>query len=402
MRCAALVLGLLCLGCRLTPAPSASLGSSPLPSTTPLPTPTPLPLSPALTEKLSDAASRLRAQDASALTALLALESDAKNSAVLSEQLAGLYEELDFTDKLYTLALQATRLDPQYSPGFVRLGRVEQYLGYFDQAEKHLREAVRLAPHSSDAQLAYGLYFQHEAKWPDAERCLKAACDADPATWQLAIVYSQILVQEGKFDLALQAIDTARKVAPDKQMLVFQRAITLAEQATALEKSGQGAQAAALRQEARPAAEQAILKLAQSGPSWFHLSKLRQAMGDQTGALEALEKAHALAPGYLNTRYVFAQALLRQGQRERAQKLLTDDAAQKRQSDRYQQLALGVGQAPDDSEKRRAFARYCQEHRLINRALFEWEQLLQRKPTDPEATQQVKTLTAQRLKDMTQ
>lgn len=393
----ALIFCFVLAGCRPTPTPG--LVSTP---PTALPTPTPLPLDPSLLERLSEAATLLRSNDASALTALAALETDASRSAVLSEQLAGLYEELDFTDKIYVLARQATRLDPTYSPGFVRLGRLEQYLGLYNAAEKHLKEATKLAPGSSDAQLALGLLFKHQNKLAEAAQCLQAAQKADPTEWRLSVVLNQILVQDNKFDEALQVIEAARKLAPDKWMLVLQRAITLEEYALAQELQGKREEAMALRKEALPLAEQALLKLPEAGPPWFHLGKLRQGAGDLKGAIAAWEKAYSLSPDYLTTRNLLGQALLRQGQRERGAKILAENKAKKDQKERYQQLVLSLGQAPEDVAKRREFARFCVEHKLIPRAIFEWERVLEQQPSDAEAKREVAALKARRLKDMTQ
>lgn len=390
----------LCSGCR-TPAPAPPT-ARPLETPQPTPLPTPLPLTEPLRMRLSDAATLLRESNAGALDALVALEKDAKRSAVLSEQLAGLYEELDFTDKVFTLARQATRLDPSYSPGFVRLGRLEQFLGYYTDAEKHLREAVRLAPSSSDAQLALALLFKHQEKLPEADRALRAARAADPQEWRLCLIHNQILVSQGKYDDALAVLDDAQKLAPDKGILVLQRAITLDEQAIALEKKGEQQRVQALRSAALPLAEKAMEKLQEVGPSWFHLGKIRQGSGDLAGAQKAYEKAYALSPSYLTTRYQLGQLLLKTGERERARKLLAENTTEKNKAEAYQQLALGVAQTPNDLEKRKKFARYCVARLLIHRAIFEWEQVRERRPTDSEAKRQVAALKARRIKDMTQ
>lgn len=344
----------------------------------------------------------MREQDAGALEALAALERDAKTSAPLSEQLAGLYEELDFTDKVYRFARQATQLDPRYSPGFVRFGRIEQYLGYYNEAEKHLKEAVTLAPKSSDAQVALALFYKHQNKLPLAEQALVAARAADPTEWRLCLIQNQVLVSQEKFTEALHALDDAQKLAPDKAILVLQRAVTWDEQAAALEKKGDVEGAKKLRQAALPEAEKAMEKLQEAGPSWFHLGKLRLSSGDLPGATQAFERAYALSPTYLSTRYQLGQLLLRAGQKERAQKLFTENTAYKNQAETYQQLALAIGQNPDDVAKRKRFAQYCVAHKLINRAIYEWERIQELRPQDPEAKSEVSRLKARRLKDMTQ
>ncbi|WP_395146222.1 tetratricopeptide repeat protein [Armatimonas sp.] len=392
----------LLLGCRTTASPPSMPSSAPLATSQPTPLPTPLPLAEPLRIRLSDAATLLRGSNASALDALTALEKDAKGSAVLSEQLAGLYEELDFTDKTFTLARQAVRLDATYSPGYVRLGRLEQFLGYYAAAEKHLKEAVRLAPASSDAQLALALLLKHQEKLPEADKVLLAARAADPQEWRLCLIQNQILVSQGKYEDALKVLDDAQKLAPDKGILVLQRAITLDEQAIALEKKGEPSRVQTLRSAALPLAEKAMEKLQEVGPSWFHLGKIRQGSGDTAGAQQAYEKAYALSPSYLTTRYQLGQLLLKAGERERAQKLLAENTAEKNKAETYQQLALGVAETPNDLEKRRKFARYCVGRLLIHRAIFEWEQVLERRPMDAEAMREVAALKARRIKDMTQ
>jgi cytochrome c-type biogenesis protein CcmH/NrfG len=393
------------IGCRPptsaapTPAP---LSASPAPVVVaPTAPPTPLPLAEPLRERLSEAATLLRQQNAGALEALAALEKDAVTSAVLSEQLAGLYEELDFTDKIYPLSLQATRLDPTYGPGFVRLGRIEQHLGYYALAEKHLQEATRLSPQSSDPFVALGLYYLHTLK-SNAVTALEKAIALDPQEWRIRLLLNQALLNEKAFPKAVQVLDDAQKVAPDQAIIPMQKASTLNIQAREEERLGHADAALKLRKEALPLAEGAIQKLAESGSSWFYLAQLREALGDSAGAREAYEKTYALSPKYQNIGYVLGQQLLRSGDKARGQKLIAAFQAEKSQKERYQQLVLEVSQVPGDPERRRKLARYCVEQKLIHRALFEWEQLLVQKPGDPEARRAVESWRAQRIKDMTQ
>lgn len=352
--------------------------------------------------RLSEAATQLREHNAAALGSLSALEKEANNSAVLSEQLAGLYEELDFTDKLYSLARQATRLDPSYSPGFVRLGRVEQYLGYYTPAEQHLKEAVRLAPNSSDAHFALALLYKYLNKQPEAQKSLQEARRADPTEWRFCMIQNEILLAQKKYAEAFQVLEEAARLAPGKGGITLHQAVTLDEQAADEIQKGKPKEAEAHRKQALTLAEKAITILPDFGPAWYHLGKLRLALGDQKGARDAWEKALKLAPTYLSVGYQLGQLYQRLGDPQRARELLKADSAPKAKVEIYQQMNLGVAATPDNLELRRKLARYCVEHKLIHRAIFEWEQVLERKPGDPEAKRQVVALKARRLKDMTQ
>ena len=382
------MLACLSMGCVTGSAPSPP---SPPPKALPAPpTPAPLLLPDALAQRLTRAANQLRSGDPQALAALEGLEKDAATSAVLSEQLAALYEEINFTDQTYRLAQQAVRLDPKEVDALVRLSRTEQYLGYFSLAKHHLEEAVGLAPGSADVQLALSLFYQHHEHHPmlpEAEAALKKAIALTPGEWRLYLLLNQLLVTEKKPEEALQVLEQATPIAPDPAQISLQRAFTL--------------DALGRRREAIPLAEAAVKALPDSENASYYLGKFLEAEGNLAGARLAWEQTYQKAPDYPNLRPQLARLRIRQNEKERGTQLLAEEKKKADQSSHYQRLVTLVAQEPENLQQRRQLAHYCTSRHLLTRALLEWDQILERKPADPEARREQAALRRRRREELT-
>ena len=216
------------------------------------------------------------------------------------------------------------------------------------------------------------------------------------------MIQNEILLAQKKYAEAFRVLEEAARLAPGKGGITLHQAVTLDEQAADEMQKGKPKEAETHRKQALALAEKTITILPDFGPAWYHLGKLRLALGDPKGARDAWEKAFKLAPTYLAVGYQLGQLYQRLGEKQRARELLKADSAPKAKVEIYQQMNLAVASTPNNLELRRQLARYCVANKLIHRAIFEWEQVLERKPEDSEAKRAVAALKAQRLKDMTQ
>jgi tetratricopeptide (TPR) repeat protein len=106
-------------------------------------------------------------------------------------------------------------IDPTDGHAYNALAGVLIGANSLDEAEAALLTALRLAPDTSDFMRRLTAIYQRRDDLPGALIWANRAVEAAPDYCYTHINLSNVLLQAGDFDAARQALETARKVAPD-------------------------------------------------------------------------------------------------------------------------------------------------------------------------------------------
>lgn len=377
-------------------------GCQPVP--TPAPSPTPvaaLPREPLLPwgdapegimEPLQLAAAAVQAGSRErALSQLRALEPKAATSSDVAERLSRFYERLGFVDKAYLLAEQAVKIAPRSASALMRLARVEQDVGYTPQAREHYRTALEAQPDAIETHLAIVSLYELELQLTEAEKELRNAHARDQTDPAILGLLARNLVLQGRFSEARQALDAAEKEAPGAPPALLERGnIALQE---AKRDPGQAAKHLA---ESRSFLEACLKVEPENASALFLLGKAAEESGDLAGARKAWERSYQLKPDQDGLRIYLGRLLIRLGEAAKGTALLETEEREHRKRDQRARLAGRVAAAPDLIERHRELARWCAQNQMLSQALLEWELVLRKAPTDPEALAQKAQLSARR------
>ncbi|MHB8910069.1 MAG: glycosyltransferase [Syntrophales bacterium] len=121
---------------------------------------------------------------------------------VLAYKKGGKEEAADFFRK-------AIDADPGYGEAHTNLGVLNWSMDNQDEAYAHLRKGFALAPNVPDTGSLYYSVVSSLDAFIDAEAEFREACRVYPNNKTLAFLYIDILIQQGKFDLAMTKIEDA-------------------------------------------------------------------------------------------------------------------------------------------------------------------------------------------------
>ena len=99
--------------------------------------------------------------------------------------------------------------DPGYGEAYTNLGVLHWGMDEKDQALAHLRKGFALSPTLQDASQLYYSAVSSLGAYPDSEAEFREACRFYPNNRTLTFLYIDVLIQQGKFDLALTKIEDA-------------------------------------------------------------------------------------------------------------------------------------------------------------------------------------------------
>lgn len=325
------------------------------------------------------------------------LEADAARSAPVADILADLYQQIGYWDKAMEMARLSRRLAPGTPGPLMRLGYLETALGHPKAGMAYFRQAAERAPRSAaEPHVALALAHAQNGDLKAAEQELRAARRLQSDNWHTALLLAQNLTARRRFDEAETAFAEVLRLAPEEPQPYIEQAAFLLERAEDRARDAGGGAARSDIASARRAAERALVLEPGSASAHFQLGRIHAKLGDEKDALREWEQVLAVSPSYPKLRVNLGQLLIRTGERERGQKLLREAARDAEESAEFNRLVIRSGNAPDNVELRRDLARWCREHGRLSRAILEWQEILARRPGDPEARQQLQAALARR------
>lgn len=198
---------------------------------------------------------------------------------------------------------QAAMSGPQGAARYVRLGLQHAEQGRLDAAAAAFERALVLAPDNRSARFNHARIMLALGRPDEAVSELERLAEASTAHNEVTLSLIEARLAAGE---RAQAIAEARNLAN-----VAREAGTLAALGRVLTRGGELQLAGAVLR-------RALSTSAGSPVAWLELSRLRQRLGDQRGAVEAGELAARLAPDSLEAVLGYAEALISAQLHERA------------------------------------------------------------------------------------
>ena len=319
---------------------------------------------------------------------LRALEPAATGSPELADAAAGLYQQIGYIDRAVALARQGVRLAPDSPPALLRLAVLDTEVGRQHEAHALLLRAVRRTPGDAALHLALALDAIQGGDQTDAAKELTTARRLRPGDWQIDTLRANTLDSLGRHAEALQAVTEALRLAPQESMLYAQQAALLLEQARAKERG-----------DSAPAAQSAQKCLSldpDNAGAHDILGQIAHDAGNDEGARREWERAYALDPGRAGLRFHLGRLLLSQGASVEGKRLLAEDQRATADDAEWNRLVILAGSAPNNPERHRQAARWCQTHGRVSRGIFEWQEVSALLPQDAEAKAGAARLLARR------
>ena len=342
--------------------------------------------------RLALAAQLAQSQDfPGAATQLRALEPAAQGSSALAGAAAELYQKIGYIDRAVALARLAHRLAPDVPEAGLRLGVLDMQLGWQAPGEALLTQAARALPSSAEPHLALALAANQSGVYKDAERELIQADRLRPGDWHIAALLADAQSAQGHDAQALQTLAGALNLAPQEASLYAKQAVMRLNQARAA-ASGASPDIASTTQSAR----QCLALDPDNAEAHDILGRAYRDAGRGVDARREWERAYALAPGDPTLGYNLGRLRVELGDRASGRQLLAEAAQSAKDKADYERLVVRSGEVPNDPFRHRQLARWCQSHRHLSRALFEWSEVLASLPQDAEARQSVSKLLQER------
>jgi predicted Zn-dependent protease len=345
-------------------------------------------------QRLQSAENLLRAGSPHAdavLAPLRGLEQEFAEKPALLERLAGVYQDIGYIDRAYSLLQRAYQAEPENPAILLRMAYVDMFLGYPAPIQERIQKVMQKAPQESGPYVTLALYHDRNRRPLEAEKALKQARTLSPNSMQVRLLLSQNLTEQRRFEEAEKVIEEMKKIAPQEARIIQQQAFVAQERARAFPE-----QAPQHLMTAQSAVEK-FLQIEPENPSaWMTLGQILRDRGDNAGAKNAWERAHALDPHLGGLLIPFGQLLLRIGERERGQKLMIEGRKRTEEDDEFNKRVNQLSADFQNSERRRALARWCTEKGRIARGILEWERLLEQVKGDTEAQKSLEKLRKQR------
>ena len=342
--------------------------------------------------RLALAAQLIQTQDfPGAAAQLRALEPAAQGSPALAGAAAELYQKIGYIDRAVALARLAHRLAPDSPEAGLRLGVLDMQLGWQVPGQALLTQAAHAQPGSAEPHLALALAANQAGVYKDAERELTQADRLRPGDWHIAALLADAQSAQGHDAQALQTLAGALSLAPQEASLYAKQAGMRLNQARTA-ASGASPDIASTTQSAR----QCLALDPNNAEAHDTLGRAYRDAGRGVDARREWERAYVLAPDDPTLGYNLGRLRVEQGDRASGLRLLADAAQSARTKTDYDRLVVRAGEAPSDPVRHRQLARWCQSHRHLSRAIFEWSEVLAALPQDAEARQGVSKLQAQR------
>ena len=180
------------------------------------------------------------------------------------------------------------------------------------RARKAAEAALALDPELAEAHAALGLTrYLHDWDWEAAESSFERAVAHDPSYSEVRHWYAMMLMATGRYDAAVEQIDAAIRIAPERALYAVKRGTILI--------------AASRYDEAEAQLAGAVERHPDYQTAHRELGRLALARGQDALALEALERAAALPGGRsATTQSTLALSLGRLGETERARAIQRD------------------------------------------------------------------------------
>ena len=328
-----------------------------------------------------------------AATQLRALEPEAMRSPELAGAAAELYQKIGYIDRAVALARQALRLAPDSPQAALRLGVLDMQLGWQTPGVALLNRAARALPGSAEPHLALALAANQSGAYKDAEQELVAADRLRPGDWHIAALLADNRAAQKRDAEALQSVADALRLAPQEASLYAQQARIRLDEARS-QAAGQAPDITLCVQSAR----QCLALDQDNAGAHDTLGLAFRDAGLEADARREWERAHALAPGDATLGYNLGRLRMEQGDRAAGLQLLAEASQTAQDSEAYDRLVAEAGLAPDAPAPHRRLARWCQSHRRLSRAIFEWQEVLAHLPQDAEAQRSAARLLRERTR----
>jgi serine/threonine protein kinase/tetratricopeptide (TPR) repeat protein len=209
----------------------------------------------------------------------------------------------DWTVKARAANLDALRIDPAQPEVRMALAVMYQGLGRADEASEELRQVLALQPRSDNAHLVLARVHADRGEWDLAIAEAKAAIALRPNYWRNHAELGDTLMRAGRLENAAAAYRRLIELQPDSPR-GYQRLGTVLQVAGRLDEALESYQ-----------------KAASIRPSWgtySNMGTLHYWRGDNKQAVDAYERAIALAPNQPELYANLGDALQRLGQSSRA------------------------------------------------------------------------------------
>jgi adenylate cyclase len=240
---------------------------------------------------------------------------------------------------------RAIELEPDSAEARVALGSLFLQSGRLDDALSALELAVAIDPHCADARSILGDVYARQGRLEDAERAFREAIDSQPGNWLAYEGLGAFHYARGNFKEAEASFRRVVELSPDN-------AAGHANLGAVLYMGGELEAAAAAWQEA--------LRLSPTALTYSNLGTMYYYLGRFGDAVEALERATALAPEDHRPLGVLADALRQLPDR--------DSEARARNAGAIQLAERALALDADDSETIALLAHYCAEAGEVARA----------------------------------
>jgi Flp pilus assembly protein TadD len=207
------------------------------------------------------------------------------------------------------------KAEPRNADARIVLGTALALEGIRSEAIAELREAVSLRPHSAEAYNSLGMVLSHFMEISAAREAFEKAIQLDPGIARPHVNLSTILAESGDFAAAAKHLDRAIQIeggSPAAARAYFLRAQVRREQ-NAMEDS-------------RTDLETAVRLRPDFAAAWSDLGLVRRLLQDETGALQAFERAVQLDPKDSTAQLRLGSQYLRDGKTRQAIAHLRDAA----------------------------------------------------------------------------
>ena len=192
------------------------------------------------------------------------------------------------------------------------LGNAYRAMGRTEQSIDAYSRATELAPRSEDAYSGLASVYRSQARWQDALRTLQSGLAVVPTSGRLLMDLSDLLLQRGEVDGALDLLDQAVQLSASARTYVARAALY-----RVLGRPDDAVRDLEMARQIEPGSVEALVAL----------GSLYRSLGDVAGAKEAYRLVLSLVPGTAASHLGLAELALDQGQLHEA--WWQFDAAQK-------------------------------------------------------------------------
>jgi len=222
---------------------------------------------------------------------------------------------------------EALRINPDLARVHLALGQVHRMAGDPERAAAEFQKGADLAPDDPVVQVRFAQFKLQTGDREGARQVLSAMVAGRPESGRARLELAKLDVEDRRFDDALAHLDSILKTTPEHvEAILLRSRVWLAVNRT---------------EDALGALENLVKVLPRDPRVLFELGLARFTNRDPVKALEALDQALVIAPGFLPARLLRAETQIRRGNTD---EVLTDlrDILQKHPDNEKAHLLLGA------------------------------------------------------------